>query len=77
MFQSTSRICFKGQLFSDPMDQDNILEQLLRLEDTEPVKLLVQCNALAARCQIWIASGLTDLNRLIRHVTIRRKIVFE
>ena len=34
MFQSTGRICFKGQVFSAPMDQDDILEQLLRMEGT-------------------------------------------
>jgi hypothetical protein len=77
MFQSTGRICFKGQVFSAPMDQDEILEQLLRMEGTEPVELPVHGNALAARCQVWIASGLTDLNKLIRQATIRRKIVFD
>ena len=39
LFSSTGRIAFKGQVFSAPLDQDGILEQLRRMEESEPLAL--------------------------------------
>ena len=77
MFASTGRIAFKGQVFSAPLNQEAILQQLLDLEKQEPLVLPVGGAVLAARCRLWISSGLTDLNKLLKQATIRRNVVVE
>ena len=76
-FSCTGRIAFSGQIFSAPMDHASILEQLRQMEDKEPVVVPVDGPVLAARCRLSIASGLTDLNKLLKQATIRRPIVVE
>ena len=62
---------FKGQLFSAPMNWDDFHEQLKELEAHEPhISLPVQGAVLAARVRITIASGLVDLERLLRQATV-------
>ena len=77
MFASTGRIAFKGQVFSAPLNQEAILQQLLDLEKQEPLALPVGGAVLAARCRLWISSGLTDLNKLLKQATMRRNVVVE
>ena len=60
------------------MNWDDLLEQLKELEAHEPhISLPVQGAVLAARVRITIASGLVDLNRLLRQATVRRNIVVQ
>jgi hypothetical protein len=75
MFSSTGRIAFKGQVFSAPLDHESIARQLTDMEKDEPLALPVDGPALAARCRVWISSGLTDLNKLLKQATIRRNVV--
>ena len=50
------RVLFKGQLFSAPMNWDDLLEQLKELEAHEPhISLPVHGAVLAARVRITIA----------------------
>jgi len=77
MFSSTGRVAFKGQVFSAPLDQTNIIKQLLEMEQDEPLVLPVSGVALAARCRISISSGLTELNKLLKQATIRRGLVMQ
>ena len=76
MYAGTGRVLFKGQLFSAPMDWMGILEQLKKLEqDSALISLPVQGAVLAARVRVTIASGLVDLNKLLRQATVRRNVV--
>ena len=72
------RVSFKGQIFSAPMNWNDTLEQLRKIEANEShVSLPVQGAVLAARVRISISAGLVDLNRLIRQATVRRNIVVQ
>ena len=72
------RVSFKGQIFSAPMNWNDTLEQLRKMEANEShVSLPVQGAVLAARVRISISVGLVDLNRLIRQATVRRNIVVQ
>ena len=78
IYETRGRVMFKGQLFSAPMNWDAMLEQLKNMEDQEPyISLPVQGAVLAARVRISIASGLVDLNRLLRQATVRRNVVVQ
>ena len=78
IYESRGRVLFKGQLFSAPMNWDDLLGQLKNLEAQQPhIPLPVQAAVLAARVRITIASGLVDLNRLLRQATVRRNIVVQ
>ena len=55
-----------------------MLDQLKHMEAQDTlVSLPVQGAVLAARVRITIASGLVDLNRLLRQATVRRNIVVQ
>ena len=78
IFEPRGRVVFKGQLFSAPMSWDDLLHQLKAMEDCEPhISLPVQGAVLAARVRLTIASGLVDLNRLLRQATVRRNVVVQ
>ena len=78
IYETRGRVVFKGQLFSAPMNWDDLLEQLKHLEAHEPhISLPVHGAVLAARVRITIAAGLVDLNRLLRQATVRRNIVVQ
>ena len=68
---------FKGQLFSAPMDWQNMLGQLQEFDSAPCISLPVVGAALAARVQLAISSGLVDLNKHIRQATVRRDIVVQ
>ena len=60
------------------MNWEDLVEQLRKLEDAEThIALPVQGAVLAARVRITIASGLVDINRLLRQATIRRNVVVQ
>ena len=76
IYESRGRVLFKGQLFSAPMNWEDLLEQLQELEAHEPhISLPVQGAVLAARVRITIAVGLAEYNKLLRQCTIRRNVV--
>ena len=78
MYAGQGRIAFKGQLFSAPMDWNSLLTQLQKMEAEEiQISLPVLGAVLAARVRISITSGLIDLNKLLRHATVRRNIVVQ
>ena len=65
-------------MFSAPMDWSSMVDQLRKLEKDElHISLPVVGEVLAARVRIVIASGLVDLNALIKQATVRRNIVVE
>ena len=77
MYSQEHRVAFKGQLFSAPMDWSAMLEQFQRMESETHISLPVTGAVLAARVQIVIESGLTDLHKLLRQATVRRNIVVQ
>ena len=78
VYAHQGRVAFKGQMFSAPMDWRSTLEQLEHMEAAEAhVALPVMGAVLAARVRISIASGLVDLNRLLRQATVRRNVVVQ
>ena len=63
-------------MFSAPMDWSSMVDQLRKLEKDElHISLPVVGEVLAARVRIVIASGLVDLNALIKQATVRRNVV--
>ncbi len=78
VYAHQGRVAFKGQMFSAPMDWRSTLEQLEHMEAAEAhVALPAMGAVLAARVRISIASGLVDLNRLLRQATVRRNVVVQ
>ena len=62
MYAATTRVAWKGQLFSAPMDWNAVVQQLQTLENTESLVALPVLGAvLNARVRVAIASGLVDL----------------
>jgi len=78
MFQSDSRIAFKGQVFSAPMDWNRMQEQLEDL-DSQDVHIVLPVTGaiLASRVQVQISAGLVDLNKCIKEATVRRNVVVQ
>ena len=70
------RTAFKGQVFTTPMQWDSMLEQLENMHKNETFRSVpITGEALVARVQIAIRSGLIELNRYIKQATIRRPII--
>ena len=67
---------FKEHLFSAPMDWADLLTQLERSREEDPlISLPVQGAVLAARVRVTIAAGLVDLTKFLRQATVRRNVV--
>ena len=63
MYQSESRVAFKGQVFSAPMDWTSMLQQLQQMDEDEALIALPHTGAtLASMVRIQISSGLVELN---------------
>ena len=78
MYQSSGRIAFKGQVFSAPMDWENMLEQLSEMEKQETHIALPKLGAvLASQVRISIEAGLVSLQGYIREATVRRNVVVQ
>ena len=76
LYQIDGRIAYKGQLFSAPMDWNNMVDQLEKMGNHEVhVSLPVTGAVLASRVRLVIASGLVDLNKLLKQATVRKHIV--
>ena len=73
-----SRVAFKGQVYSAPMDWGSILDQLDALEKQEArVALPVSGAVLTARVRVSLTAGLVDLNSILREATVRRDVVVQ
>ena len=73
---ASGRVLFKGQIFSAPLDWEEIREQLENADKEDAnIELPLNGKILAARVRISIASGLVALNRLLRQATVRRAVV--
>ena len=78
MYSAETRVAFKGQVYSAPMDWADMQQQLQEMEKQESVVALpVVGSVLASRVQISIASGLVDLNKCIKQATVRRPVVVQ
>ena len=78
MYQAASRIAFKGQVFSAPMDWTSMLQQLQQMDKNESLVALPHTGtSLASMVKIQISSGLVDLNKHLKHVTVRRHVVVQ
>jgi len=78
MFQSDSRVAFKGQVFSAPMDWKHVQEQLEDLDSQDAhIVLPITGEILASRVQVQISAGLVDLNKCIKEATVRRNVVVQ
>ena len=76
LYQQDARVFFKGQIFSAPMDWADIMEQMQKLEEKETrIVLPITGQVLSARVHLLISSGLIELNKYIREITVRRDIV--
>ena len=76
MYQSASRVAFKGQVFSAPMDWACMQEQLENIDKNHVhISLPIVGQVLACRVQVQIASGLVDLKKCMREATVRRNVV--
>ena len=72
---ASGRVLFKGQLFSAPLDLEEIQKQFEERGNNVETVLPVEGTELASRVRISIASGLVNLNRLLRQATVRRAVV--
>lgn len=78
IYETPGRTFFKGQLFTAPLNWQELQHQLEKLERTEThISLPVSGGILASRVRITIAAGLVDVNRLLKQATVRRHIVVE
>ena len=78
MYRHESRVAFRGQVFSAPMDWNNMLQQLDAMEkETTHISLPLTGEVLAARVQLSISAGLVDLNKIIKEATVRRNVVVQ
>ena len=78
MYQASSRVAFKGQVFSAPMDWTSMLQQLQEMEKKEALIALPHTgSSLASMVKIQMSSGLVDLNKHLKHVTVRRHVVVQ
>ena len=78
MYQSESRIAFKGQVFSAPMDWTSMLQQLHDMDEASVLVALPHTGAtLADMVKIHISSGLVELNKHLKQVTVRRHVVVQ
>lgn len=78
MYQGSSRVAFKGHVYSAPMDWTRMLQQLQDMDKKEALVALPHTgSSLASMVQIHISSGLVDLNKHLKHVTVRRHIVVQ
>ena len=76
VFKSEERVCFKGQVFSAPMDWICIMKQLDDMIDGDTrIALPITGALLTARVRIHISAGLVELNKHMREATVRRDIV--
>jgi hypothetical protein len=76
LYKSDARVFFKGQIFSAPMDWTDIMQQIQELEQDETrIALPITGQLLSSRVHLLISSGLVELNKHIREVTVRRDIV--
>ena len=76
MYSAESRVAFKGQIFTAPMDWLCIQKQLHEMDAGETaVALPLLGPILQARVQVSIASGLVDLNKCVKEATVRRPVV--
>ena len=78
MYQSESRVAFKGQVFNAPMDWTSMLQQLQKMDKAEVLVALPHTGAtLADMVKIQISSGLVELNKHLKQVTVRRHVVVQ
>jgi hypothetical protein len=78
MYQSDTRVAFKGQVFTAPLDWSNMLEQLQEMEAKESLIALPHVGeVLATMVKLQISSGLVSLNKHIKHATVRRNVVVQ
>ena len=78
MYQATSRIAFKGQVFSAPMDWNSTLEQLQDMEKKDTLVCLPKVGkVLESEVRICISAGLVSLKNHIREATVRRHVVVQ
>ena len=78
MYQNDTRIAFKGQVYSAPMDWRSTIEQLEELDASEThISLPIVGAVLAHRVQIQITAGLIELNKHIKQATVRRPVVVQ
>ena len=86
MFSAPTRVAFKGQIFSAPLDWSSLLKQLEELEANEvrrvtgaggvlPPDLPIVGQALAARVQVEVQGGLMSISNVLKQATVRRDIV--
>ena len=84
MYSAQTRVAFKGQIFSAPLDWNNLLEQLTQLDDKDirriagsqsaPADLPILGQALAARVQVEVKGGLLSIESCLKQATVRRDI---
>ena len=78
MYGRDGRVAYKGKIFSAPMDWDSMVEQFKKIEKQETnIVLPATGELLASRVRIAVASGLVDLNALLKQATVRRHIVVQ
>ena len=76
LYKNDARIFFKGQIFSAPMAWADIMQQIQEFEKKETrIVLPITGQLLSSRVHLLITSGLVELNKHIREVTVRRDIV--
>ena len=76
MYQASKRVAFKGQVFSAPMDWNNVLQQLDDMDQNETQIVLPKLGAvLASEVRISIEAGLVSLQGYLREATVRRNVV--
>ena len=78
MYSAQHRVAFKGQIFSAPMDWYSMQQQLEQLDKEETrVVLPLTGELLTARVSLSISSGLVDLNKKIKQLTVRRDVAVQ
>ena len=78
MYSAQTRVAFKGQVFSAPMDWAAIQQQPQKIDKEESTVMLpVVGSALASRIRVLVSSGLVDLNKCLREATVRRNVVVQ
>ena len=76
LYDQQVRVAFKGQLFSAPMDWQNIRKQLEDIsKDETKIVLPVHGEILATRVRLCITAGLVDLSKCLKEATVRVDIV--
>ena len=78
MYQASSRVAFKGQVFTAPMHWTHMLEQFKNIDKQEKLVSLPHTGAvLASMVKLQISSGLITLNKHLREATVRRNVVVQ